>query len=351
MARRHPQPFWREFTRCWYVQLGRKQIRLHPDREEAFRRYYALMDRRSHAPEMAAPAENLLAVEVIDLFLEWASKNRERPTYEAYRRRLQALVDAIPPDLPWADLRPYHLTRVMDAKSRDADAEHGKGWSANTKNDFATAVQRAFNWAVKQGLIDRNPVAHVEKPAREARELAVGPGDYAEVMEKVSEPNFRLLLELAWETGARPQELRKIEARFFDPVNNRLVFPPSEAKGRKYHRVIYLTERACEIVVAQCAVHTTGPILRNSEGKPWNKDSINCAFCRLKKSLGRKLHLGAWRKGYATEALKAGIDTVTVAHLMGHRDGTMVSRIYGRVQQDPAHMAHAARRAKGPGRS
>ena len=123
----------------------------------------------------------MLAVEVIDLFLEWASKNRQRLTYEAYKRRLQALVDAIPPTLPFDHLKPFHITRVMDAKN----------WNANTKNDFATAVQRTFNWAVKQGLIDRNPVAHVEKPAREARELAVSPKDYAEVMAAVGEPNFR----------------------------------------------------------------------------------------------------------------------------------------------------------------
>ena len=50
MPRRHPQPFWREFMRCWYVQIGGKQIKLHPDREEAFRLYYTLMDRQAQTP-------------------------------------------------------------------------------------------------------------------------------------------------------------------------------------------------------------------------------------------------------------------------------------------------------------
>jgi len=337
MPKKRPEPFWREQTRCYYVQVGKKQHRLDPDEETAWRLYHEMMAR---PPEVAEPVPSsgaLAAVEVIDLFLEWASVNRERPTYEAYKRRPQNLVDAIPSTLTSDDLRPYHISRVMDAR----------GWNANTKNDFASAVQRAFNWAVKQGLIDRNPVAHVEKPAREARELAVGPADYAEVMAVVTEPNFRTLLELAWETGARVQELRKIEARFHDPANQRIVFPPKEAKGKKHHRVIYLgTDKAKETVARLGKAHPVGAILRNSDGKPWTKDSINCAFCRLKKKIGRKLHLGAWRKGYATEALKAGIDTVTVAHLLGHRDGTMVSRIYGRVQQDPAHMLDAAERAK-----
>ena len=126
------------------------------------------------------------------------------------------------------------------------------------------------------------------------------------------------------------------------------------------------------------------------EGAAWTKDSINCAFCRLQLALGRralaergvavekrprfkragldiervaaarkshqgrrwikkqkarvrltrehgtKYHLGAFRKGYATEALKAGVDTVTLAHLLGHRDRSMVSRVYGHVAAGPA---------------
>jgi hypothetical protein len=35
MARRRPEPFWREQTRCYYVQLRKKQVRLDPDENEA----------------------------------------------------------------------------------------------------------------------------------------------------------------------------------------------------------------------------------------------------------------------------------------------------------------------------
>jgi integrase len=56
--------------------------------------------------------------------------------------------------------------------------------------------------------------------------------------------------------------------------------------------------------------------------------------------------MGPFRKGFTTEALKNGVDTVTLAHLLGHRDAAMISRVYGRVQQDPTFMAEAARKAK-----
>jgi integrase len=140
--------------------------------------------------------------------------------------------------------------------------------------------------------------------------------------------------------------LPKIEARFLDLESNRIVFPPKQAKGKKYYRTIYLAERARRIVSRLAEVNASGSLLLNSEGNPWNKDAINCAFCRLEKKIGKKYHMGAFRKGYATKALKAGVDTVTVAHLLGHRDPSMGSKVYGQLQQDPEHMAKSARKAK-----
>ena len=393
MPRRYPQPFWREFMQCWYVQIGKKQIKLHPDREEAYRLYHELMTRPAEAASPTPLSSSRTAVEIIDLFLEWASCNKAKRTYEAYRDHLQTFVYSIPARTAVEELKPYHVTRVMDA--------HATNWSNNTKNDFATTVQRAFNWALEERLIDATPLAKVRKPAQEGREIAISPAEYLRIIEAVNEPAFRDLLELAWETGARPQELRTFEARHVEVEQNRIVFPPSEAKGKKRHRVIYLgTDRARAIVRRLCGERPAGSILRNAAGEPWTKDAINCAFVRLRvvlglramkesnipfkkiprfrrskfnpaelaaarKSHGEKLrqwrkdlrkqaldlcrpyHLGAFRKGYATEGLKNGMDTITLANLMGHVNGAMLSRIYAKVQQDPEFMAEAARRAKG----
>ncbi len=339
MPRKRPEPFWRSERNCWFVQIGKRQHRLSPDEAEAWRLYHELMARPpEERPADTATAPPTLVVEILDAFLDWASRNKAARTYAWYRENIQPFVDRIPATLAVAELKPYHVTRAM------ADFPH---WSNNTKGDFIGAIKRAFNWAADEELIERSPLARMKKHAREAREMAVSPSEYAQVVAKVREPNFRDLIELSWETGARPQELRKIEARFVDLDNSRIVFPPTQAKGKKYHRVIYLTRRAREIVARLAEAHASGPILLNSEGSPWTKDAINCAFCRLEKKVGKKYHLGAFRKGFATEALKAGVDTVTLAHLMGHRDPSMVSRVYGHVQQDPEHMAAAANRAKG----
>jgi integrase len=59
----------------------------------------------------------LAVVEIIDAFLDGAHKNRERLTYESYKRRLQAFADSSPPSLPYSELKPYHVTRDMDANA------------------------------------------------------------------------------------------------------------------------------------------------------------------------------------------------------------------------------------------
>ena len=188
-------PFWFTGRICQYVHHGMKKVSLAFDHDEAWRPWHELMERKPEERAATVIASNLAAVEVADLFLGWAEKNRDRLTYEAYKRRLRNLADSIPPTLGNREPKPDHLTRVCGAK----------GWNGTTKSDFIAAVQRAFNWALEEGIAEDHPLPKVKKPARDIRELAIGPALYAEAMGAIKEPNFRLLLEFAWESGVRPQ--------------------------------------------------------------------------------------------------------------------------------------------------
>lgn len=386
------EPFWFEDRQAYYVTIGTTKKRLSPDKDEAWRLWHELMARPPEEPEKPRlpTGPDAEAIEVLDAFLDWCQRNKAARTYAWYRENIQKFASALPDGLKVSELKPYHLTKAMEPYGH---------WANNTKHDFISAVKRAFSWAVDEELIDRNPIGRVKKPTREAREFAVQPDEYAEVIETIADPNFRDLVEMAWETGSRVQELRKIETRFFDPETSRVVFPPKEAKGKKHYRIIYLPPRAREIVARLAVARPEGPLLVNADGNAWTKDAINCAFCRLQLALGRKeiakrglmaprperfrkggvapdklaesraahcetvkrwqkdeqklarelgtkYHLGAFRKGYATEALKAGVDVVGLAHLMGHRDPSMISKVYGQVQHDPEYMASLSERTK-----
>ena len=47
MPREFPKPFFRTAGNCWFVQVGKEQIKLHPDEDEAMRLYQKPMAQRT----------------------------------------------------------------------------------------------------------------------------------------------------------------------------------------------------------------------------------------------------------------------------------------------------------------
>jgi hypothetical protein len=186
MPRRHPQPFWRKSRSCWYVQIGKRQKSLSPDRDEAFRLYHELMIQPQATPAPSSVRDDdPLVVEVCDVFLHWLFKRKVMTTYRWHKHYIQMFGSSIPRDLRVSKLTPLHVTDEMDAH---------EDWQPNTKWDFARAVQRVFNWAVDQKQIPASPIRRVEKPTPEAGELAISPAQFAEAIAAIREPNFRELI-------------------------------------------------------------------------------------------------------------------------------------------------------------
>jgi site-specific recombinase XerD len=52
------------------------------------------------------------------------------------------------------------------------------------------------------------------------------------------------------------------------------------------------------------------------------------------------------RHSWCTHALERGIDAVTVATLMGHKDTTMISRHYAHLMQRRDHLRESVRKAR-----
>ena len=144
---------------------------------------------------------------------------------------------------------------------------------------------------------------------------------------------------------ARPQELLALEARHVDLVVGRLVFPQTEAKGKKRIRVVYLNDTAAAIVRRLTAKYPEGKLLRNEDGVAWTRHAVSCRFLRLKKHTGRKLCLYNFRHSFCHRGLKAGVDPITLANLMGHVDTAMIARVYSNLAQDPEYLLKSLRRA------
>jgi hypothetical protein len=107
----------------WHVQINGHEHKLGWDKTEAWRLYHELMGKTPEERPHVRPAE-MEAVEILDLFLDWCRKNRAAATYDWHLRFCQKPTATLPPALPVTELKPYHLTKVMDAEE----------WSKNTKS-------------------------------------------------------------------------------------------------------------------------------------------------------------------------------------------------------------------------
>ncbi|HEY4311537.1 MAG TPA: tyrosine-type recombinase/integrase [Pirellulales bacterium] len=342
---RASKPWWREDRQAWFVTIDGQRYNLGPDEGEAHREFHRLL---SLAPAVrtpkASPSTGLTVADVLDKYLDWCQKHRAPRTFDWYRDHLQSFTDFLskPDEMLVADLKPYQVVEWIDQYP---------SWGANYRRGALIAVQRPFNWATKVGYINASPIPHIEKPQPTRREQAVTPDEWESIRDHYREGDpFRDLLEFAWETGCRPQEVKAIEARHIQLAQRRVLFPAAEAKGKKRIRIIYMTARAEGIIRRLLKLYPNELLFRNSKGRGWNYASMNCRFSTLKKHLGVKYCGYALRHGFATRKLESGLDHITVAALMGHADATMLSKVYSHIGDRHDHLRDQLNRESVDGR-
>ena len=386
MARR-PKPWFRKARQAWFVTINGVQHNLGPDKAEAYDLFYQLM-RQPH-PKKVSP-HSLVAI--IDEFLDWVQRHRSPESYEGYHYRLQRFAEHYP-DLSPAHLRPHHVEKWAD----QYDIKQ------TTRRNDLRAVKRCMKWANQQGYIDTNPIENLEVPAAESKEVVIKPDEFGQLVSLIRDRSLHDLIVTAWEIGCRPQEILRVEARHVDAVNQRWVFSKSEAKMKRISRVIYLSDKAAAITRRLALKYPEGPLFRNSRGAPWTTMAVNCAFIRLQHRMGieemerrgeeitdeqvtsqlahlkrtkmvqgtpvnkspaelkseakqklrykratelaPKYSLYALRHSWATNALERGLDPLTVAILMGHKDPSMLAKVYQHLSFNPAHLLEQVRRA------
>ena len=390
-----PKPFYRKSRDTWYVEVDGRQINLGKDRELAFQRYHAIMAappevRPTHA---MGTGEGLKLTELFDRFLDWVKQHRSPDTYVWYQYRLQRFADRFP-DLTMGQMRPYHVQEWVDSFP-----DH----SPTTTRNYMRSVKRCIKWGQTLGYIDSNPIQHISIPASTPKDVYLTPEEFARLLSETRDANFRDLLDVTYETGCRPQESLRIEIRHIDLPNQRWVLPRSEAKGKQAPRVVYLSDKAIEITRRLIGDRTAGRLFLNSNGKPWTTNAVNCAFQRIQHRMGmaemkrqgisvgeekiaeliptlskthrvgkkvvakneaelrheakRKLtyqmaqesapkySLYSLRHSWATNALQRGVDALTVAILMGHKDPSQLAKVYQHLSHNPKHLLEQAKKA------
>ncbi len=187
----------------------------------------------------------------------------------------------------------------------------------------------------------------MEVPAESVSDFDITPTQFKELLDAIIDAPFRDFVTILRETGCRVKEARTVETRHFDTENRCWTFPIKSSKGKKENRVVLLNDKAFTITKRWASQYPTGPMFRNRNGTPWDKDLLGHRCRRLSTRLGFRVTPGIIRHVFATDAIERGVDIITLAALMGHKSLKMLQRVYSKIHKRSDHLRKALVKATG----
>jgi len=348
---REPELWLRKANATFYVKIDGRQIPLGKDEREArIARLRLLLEQLTGEPE-PEPAGNSVRYIVIRFLWELretvrSGKTAQR-TLDFYREHLQRFLDFCrkhepEPIVSVGQVKVHVITAFLNKRYKASGSTH--------QNCAVRSVKRAFAYATQQEWIDRNPVKAFKTPAAESRECSLEPEQLQHVLDALTESDFSDAIRFLILTGARPYEMRTAAAGDVNREGHAITFTRKGSKGKKHRRTITLSDSAWALVERRLAKSGGGLLFVNKAGNPWTAFALNCGCRRLAKLVAKKLGKTVAKSGepagpnefpylfpylfrhqWATDSLKAEIDSETVSKMMGHKDGTMVSRVYSHI--------------------
>lgn len=274
---------------------------------------------------------------VVNAFLKHSDAEHEPATARWHRDLLGPFRDM------WGKLR---IARLRKKHVRQWLA--AKGYNPTSANKALGAAKRAFNWAVEEEHIPKNPIAHVKKPKALTRDRTLKPEERDLILSSIRDAAFRRFVDALTLTGCRPGEVARVTAADFDPAAETWTLRKHKtAKKTGRPRVVYLCPEALALTRELAALNTEGPLFLNFKGRPWTRNAVRIRFRRLREKHPELKGIIAYtyRSSFATDALASGVEDSTVATLLGHTGTATLHKFYARLSHKTGHLKDAAAKA------
>jgi len=236
-----------------------------------------------------------------------------------------------------ADLTP---TRVESFAATLAKTLH-----ANTVKKVLAELHNMISGAVRDGVIDRNPVAHARKPRRVRKRIdPFPPGELAAIVAACDVPPLYPVALLA-STGCRLGESLALDASDFDRSAGTVAITKTfdadvgtgTPKSVNSVRTIRVPTAALPALVAAAGRRKAGPLFVSAEGNRRTADLVGQSWRRLLRRLGlayRNPH--QLRHSVATAMVAAGYSPADVAKYLGDTAQTVAATYLHPSGADPS---------------
>jgi integrase len=223
---------------------------------------------------------------------------------------------------------------------KDDESKRRRRASANRT---LTVLKAALNRAWREGKVPSNAAWHRVEPfegvdAARVRYLTVAE---AQRLINACDPDFRLLVQAALQTGCRYGELGRLTVADFNPDAGTVAV--RQSKSSKARHVVLTDEGAAFFQQVRAGRAGSAIALVKKDGNVWQKSHQNrpmadaCARAKIAPPIG----FHGLRHTWASLAVMNGTPLMVVAKNLGHADTRMVEKHYGHMA--PSYIADAIR--------
>ena len=237
---------------------------------------------------------------------------------------------------------------LMENGRIDRKSGHGNpGLSSTTVRSLHLMLHSAFERAVKERLIPRNPTEDCIAPKIQKFEMQILQPKH--IKEYLNAANARGLLPMFYlelVSGLRKGELTALLWSDLD-IQNRTISVSKQASWDTEHQLILsrpktgnsirevsIPQDAVELLKQEHAKHPDNPWMFPSgrTGEMYHPDSVVTLHKRILKDAGLEhIRFHDLRHTFATLALQNGVDVKTVSSMLGHYDAGFTLRTYTHV--------------------
>lgn len=207
----------------------------------------------------------------------------------------------------------------------EATAERIEEWldthelAPQTRYAYIVQLAAFYRWAMREGIIDRDPTFDVIRPKLPRVVARPLPAEDTLAAIEAADPRLRAMLGLAAFGGLRVCEIATVRVEDFDWGRNVLLV--AEGKGNK-QRVIPLHPVMVDLLTAY-GLPRAGYVFPRTfprrDGKPLKANTVSAYLSRLLRSVDARGTAHKARTWYGTEvAHESGGDLAMVRDLLGH---------------------------------
>jgi integrase len=303
--------------------------------------------RAHHAAGKHGP---LTVADAMDEYLHFLEDNRKSSADAGYRDR--ALIRPVLGNLEVAEVTADRLRKWMTAMAKtparlrtcagskqqhaaleSADAVRKRKVSANRT---LIILKAALNRAWREGKVASNAEWSRVEPFENVNTARIRYLNLAEAKRLINacDPDFRVLVQAALETGCRLGELVALQVHDFNPDNGTVAIRQSKS-GKSRH--VVLTDEGAAFFRQLCAGRPGSAVmLVRADGEPWKRaqQGLPMATACDRAKIKPRISFHGLRHTWASLAVMEKMPLMVVAKNLGHRDTRMVEMHYGHMAED-----------------